>query len=627
MKASIFPILCLLAFLASCTSDPGSPHKDDSANPAHVQDLHSFAQPSKCVTGHLALDLSVNFETQTLEGTAVHTILNYGTDTFIVDTRDLEIIEIRIDDRDTVVEPTYTPVSEHLGRGLKIPVTRKTQQVTIRYRTSPDAAALGWLKPVQTADNTAPFLYTQGQAILTRTWIPLQDSPGIRFTYEATIRAPKGLMAAMSSTNPQNRTADGVYHFNMKQPVPGYLIALAVGNFDFAPIGARTGVYAEPSLLSKAAYEFGDMEKMLEIAEKLYGPYQWGRYDVIVLPPSFPFGGMENPKLTFATPTIIAGDRSLVALIAHEMAHSWSGNLVTNATWNDFWLNEGFTVYFEHRIMEALYGEEYTKMLMLLDFQDLESTIEDLGKDSKDTHLFLDLEGRDPDDGMTSVAYNKGAFFLKLLEAKAGRARFDEFLRGYFDTHKFQSMTTTRFLKYLDANLIKPDSIQVDVDAWVYGPGIPADCPEIVSDRFQKVDSVITIFEGGAIASSLSVENWSTHEWLHFIRHLPHTLSDARMGDLDRTFKFTTSGNSEIAAAWYELALRNKPSEGPGYAERIMPNIEAFLFKVGRRKFLMPIYRGMKETGRREAAVRIFERCKQNYHAVSQTSIADLLKT
>ncbi|HLF64837.1 MAG TPA: M1 family metallopeptidase [Saprospiraceae bacterium] len=622
MKYYLILISILIFSLIACKQENSS----SSQRPAVLtaSDAHSFARPEEVVTTHLTLDLNMNFDSKTITGTAVHTIQNHGADTFIVDTKGLMIEEVRLDDSDKSVTPLFGEEDAILGRALKIPVSRKTKTVAIKYSVPRDAAALGWLEPVQTAGKTSPFLYTQGQAILTRTWIPVQDSPGIRFTYEATIHVPPGLMAAMSATNPQQRSSDGVYRFKMDRPVPAYLIALAVGDFDFSPIGKRTGVYAEPPVVEKATYEFADMEKMVEIAEGLYGPYLWDRYDVIILPPSFPFGGMENPKLTFATPTVIAGDRSLVSLIAHELAHSWSGNLVTNATWNDFWLNEGFTTYFENRIMEALYGKEYADMLALLGYQDLQKTVEDLGKGSDDTHLLLDLGGRDPDDGMNSIAYEKGAFFLKRLEQAAGREKFDAFLREYFESHKFQSMSTAGFVSYLKENLLEPNKLDINVDAWVSGSGIPADCPVIESDRFVKVEAVVKTFIKGTPAADLPVREWTTHEWLHFIRHLPKDLNQRKMENLDATFSFSRSGNSEIAVAWYELAIRNTTPDN-NYAVAIMPQIEGFLTQVGRRKYLLPLYRAMKESGRLEEAQRIFLASRQNYHSVSNNTLSELL--
>jgi leukotriene-A4 hydrolase len=468
-----------------------------------------------------------------------------------------------------------------------------------------------------TADKNHPAPFTQGQAILTRTWIPCQDSPGIRITYDATMRVPKDLMAVMSATNPQKKSADGVYTFEMKQPIPAYLIALAVGDLEFRPIGDRTGIYAEPSVIDAAVNEFADMEKMLIAAENLYGAYDWERYDVIVLPPSFPFGGMENPRLTFATPTIIAGDRSLTSLIAHELAHSWSGNLVTNATWDDFWLNEGFTVYFERRIMEALYGEDYANMLSVLGHQDLVSDIHDL--EDADTHLKLDLKDRDPDDGMTDIAYEKGAFFLQLLERQVGREKFDEFVSKYFQKHKFQTITTEDFVKYLNEHLIQPNEIRLDLDEWIYGPGIPDNIFLRGSDRFKNVETQVEQFYKTNDVKGLNTSDWTTHEWLHFIRNIKPDTGNPMMAKLDTTFGFSDSGNSEILAAWFEVSIKN------GYALKILPKIEKFLTSVGRRKFLTPLYRGMKENDMYPQAKAIYAKARPNYHSVSRGTMDALM--
>jgi hypothetical protein len=361
---------------------------------------------------------------------------------------------------------------------------------------------------------------------------------------------------------------------------------------------------------------------MLESAEKLYGKYQWGRYDVIVLPPSFPFGGMENPRITFATPTIIAGDKSLVALVAHELAHSWSGNLVTNATWNDFWLNEGFTVYFENRIMEAVYGKDYADMLQVLEYDGLVETVNELGKDAADTHLKLNLKGRDPDDGVTDIAYNKGAYFLRLLESKVGREKWDEFVNNYFSAYAFKVMTTEEFIIYLNKNLIDPNKdkyADININDWIYAPGIPANCPIIVSERFDLVDAEIKRFNEGASADQLKTNNWSTHEWLRFIYQLPENIDLVQMKDLDNAFKFTGTGNSEIADAWYELAIKRNYSDA-------YKDIDKFLNSVGRRKFLTPLYKAMINSGQKEMALKIYDKARPGYHYVAQTTIDELLK-
>jgi leukotriene-A4 hydrolase len=423
-------------------------------------------------------------------------------------------------------------------------------------------------------------------------------------------------MAVMSAENPQQPSADGKYSFKMEQPIAPYLVALAVGDIAFQSVGPRTGVYAEPSMLEKVAWEFADMEKMVTTAESLYGPYAWGRYDLIVLPTGFPFGGMENPRMTFATPTVVTGDRSQVSLVAHELAHSWSGNLVTNATWNDFWMNEGFTVYFERRIMEALYGAEYTEMLAQLEYQELLEEIKGFGDDSPDTKLKSDFTGRNPDDGVTGIAYQKGSLFLMMLERLTDRTKWDEFLKSWFETNKFTSKTTEDFLAFLKKNYLDKYQLTTNVDEWVYGPGLPANCPKPSSIKLANVEKAAAL-----VATTLpDSKNWTPHEWVHFVRNLPKETNVEMLKKLDAKYKLTTSGNAEIRSAWYDSAIRK------GYVAEILPQIEEFLVNVGRRRFLMPVYTALKDTGHIEDARRIFAKAKPGYHAVSYVSIEELLK-
>ena len=618
----LFLFLITILLFTRC-AEPSTDKKVEKMN-AEVNprnDTHSYAQPEAAKTKHLNLNLEADFDKKILKGFASFDIENNQSDKIIFDVRDLNIEKVTMGTEEIPTTFTIGRETEFLGKPLEVVITPTTKKVTIYYSTSPDAAAVDWLNPQQTAGKKHPFLFTQGQAILTRTWIPCQDSPGIRITYNATIKVPKELLAVMSASNPTEKNDSGIYHFEMRQPIPPYLIALAIGDLAYGEIGERTAIYAEPTLLKASVYEFADMEKMLIAAEGLYGKYLWDRYDVIVLPPSFPFGGMENPRLTFATPTIIAGDRSLTALIAHEMAHSWSGNLVTNATWNDFWLNEGFTVYFERRIMEALYGKEYANMLAVLGYQDLVADVEDLGKDSKDTHLFLDLEGRDPDDGMTDIAYEKGAYFLMMLEGKVGREKMDNFLKTYFDSHKFQTLTTVEFIEYLNKNLIDKYKVDVNIEEWIYGPGIPANVTKVTTEKFAVVDQAVAKIKNGDDPKLLATSKWTTHEWLHFIRQLPTENENGLMKKLDNKFNFSTSGNSEILAAWFEIAIKN------GYAKNILSNVENFLVSVGRRKFLTPLYRAFKENGMLKTAQDIYKKARPNYHAVSTQTMDKLLKS
>jgi leukotriene-A4 hydrolase len=605
--------------------------KDELTNKEmKIVDHHSYAQPEEAVITHLNWLANIDFDTNTINASAEYDInTSNAAEKIILDINNLDIIAVEDQSGN---ELTFAVGEEKpfLGSPLIIQIKENTAKIKISYSTSPEAEALQWLSPQQTSAETMPFLFTQSQAILCRSWIPVQDSPGIRFSYNAHVTVPKGMLALMSAENPLAKSETGEYDFVMKQPIPAYLMALTAGDISYKKVGARTGVYAEPTIIKAAAWEFAEMEEMVIAAEELYGPYQWDVYDLIVLPPSFPFGGMENPRLTFATPTILAGDRSLTSLVAHELAHSWSGNLVTNANWDDFWLNEGFTVYFEQRIMEAVYGRDYSEMLAVLSMQDLEATITDLTNNGQivDTHLKLNLEDRNPDDGMTDIAYNKGYFFLRLLEEKVGRETFDKFLKAYFTENAFKSMTTDNFINYLNINLFEANGLAVDAalyDQWIYNPGLPENHPLPVSDRFDKVDAVVNdwlneIPIGLLIPQEdLLSKKWSSHEWLHFLRQLPDAMSMAQMAELDDYLQFTYSGNSEMLTAWMIHVIKHEYE--PGYQ-----NLENFLVNAGRRKFLVPLYGEMAKTEAGMAMARsIYAKARPNYHFVSVSTIDEML--
>jgi aminopeptidase N len=582
--------------------------RETDPKPTIAHDIHSYANPEHVLVRHLNLDLKIVFEQQTIQGTAILTIEQYGHDAkqLVLDSRALQIDETDVSpDGLKYREAQFTigKADKILGAPLQINIAPDTKFVKIRYSTDPTATALQWLAPEQTAGKQHPFLYTQSQAIHARSWIPLQDSPGIRVTFEARVHPPAGLQAVMGAALVDQNADDN--RFVMDQPIPSFLIALAVGDLAFQTTGPRTGVWAEPSIVQKAGAEFSDMEKMLEAAEKLYGPYRWGRYDVLVLPPSFPFGGMENPRLTFATPTIIAGDKSLVSLIAHEMAHSWSGNLVTNATWSDFWLNEGYTVYIERRILEELYGRRRAEMEAALGYQDLQ---EDLKSHSAaDQVLHVNLAGRDPDDGATAIPYEKGALFLRLIESAFGREKFDAYLKTYFDHFAFQSITTAQSLEYLRNHMPAP----ADVNEWVYRPGLPASARVPQSGAFESVDLQLTDWLRGM---KIDTAEWSTQEWLHFLRGLPRDLGAARMRRLDSAWKLTGSGNDEILDQWLLMAIRN-------HYEPADPRLEEFLMTVGRRKYVKPLYDALDL----KRATAIYDKARPMYHPITQATLDALI--
>lgn len=627
MTKKIFYLIVSTLIVVSC--DKSKNQASEETKKMKIEDVHSFSKPNEAVITHLDWTAHIDFDKRIITAVAKFDIdRNTNATVLILDTKKLKISNV-VDESGVNLNYIVGEPIEHLGQPLIINLSENSKSVNIAYTTSPEAEALQWLNPLQTAGKEQPFLFTQSQAILARSWIPIQDSPGIRFTYNATVTVPSNLMAVMSAENPKEKNDTGVYQFKMTQPIPAYLMALSVGDIKYASMGDRTGVYAEPSVLESAAYEFAETEKMIVAAEALYGPYQWEVYDLIVLPPSFPFGGMENPRLTFATPTILAGDRSLTSLIAHELAHSWSGNLVTNATWDDFWLNEGFTVYFEQRIMEAVFGRDYSEMLALLSLQGLEAEVDEMiaSGNGKDTNLKLSLVGRNPDDGMTSIAYDKGYNFLRMMEETVGRVIFDEFLKGYFTSNAFKVMTTEEFVLYMEKYLIKKNKLDIKPElynAWIYGEGLPENRPQPVSNKFTNVEAALANWNQNSdkkvLESDFGSAEWSSHEWLHFVRNLSDNITVADMNKLDVAFGFTKTGNSEILAAWLMHVISNNYTAG-------YQRLESFLVNTGRRKFLTPIYRQMKETeGQFDFANSIYQKARPNYHFVAVSSIDELLE-
>jgi len=600
-------------FLASCTNP-----KQEKSTLKYVDDPHSYAQPDKAVITHLDLDIDVDFNSEIIEGKATYKIENNNSSEIILDSKFLEIEKIQADGEDT--EFSLGEFDELLGQSLKITISKETKKITVFYKTTNKTEALQWLNPLQTTHKLYPFLYTQGWPILTRTWIPIQDSPQIRITYNATVRVPSELMAVMSAENPKKNNEKGEYKFKMQQPIPAYLIALAVGDIEYKAVSKRTGIYAEKSMVDKVQYEFSDMEKMVSTAESLYGEYAWEEYDVIVLPPSFPYGGMENPRLTFITPTLIAGDKSLTSLIAHELAHSWSGNLVTNATWDDFWLNEGFTTYFELRIMEALYGKDRANMLAFIYKHKLDAELENL-KDTPDaTKLKLNLNGRNPDDALNWIPYVKGYQLLRTLEETVGREKFDEFLRLYFQKYAFSTMTTEKFVIYLNENLLVKNEITFNTDDWIYKQGLPDNQAIIESDRFDNVEKVLNQFMENDTVKKDATNNWTTDEWTHFINSFPSDIGIEHLAKFDEAFDFTNSTNSYIAMVWYEQAINHDY-----HGNNVDARIENFLINIGRREYVSTIYQAYRRNGKIEEALKIYKKARPNYHPLIANTIDELL--
>ena len=591
-----------------------------------ARDIHSFARPLEARVTHVSLDLAVDFDSKRIGGTATLDVdRKPEAKEIVLDDKGLEIQAVA-DGSGKALAWKIGTADPNLGSPLAIALGPDTKQIKIRYKSAPDAGALQWLTPEQTAGKKRPFLFSQGESIENRSWIPTQDSPGIRQSWDATIHIPAGFTVVMSaprSAEPITQGGESVFNFRMNHSVAPYMIAIAAGDLVFKSLGPGTGVWTEPAMVDAAAAELSDTEKMVAAAEKLYGPYRWGRYDVLVLPPSFPFGGMENPNMTFLTPTFIAGDKSLVSLVAHELAHSWSGNLATNATWSDFWLNEGMTTYAERRIIESLYGKKVADQQVALGVDALHKQVKELGgPSSPDTRLHIDLKGRHPDDGLTDIAYEKGAAFLRTIEAAVGRERFDAFLKGWFERHSFQPVTTSMFLAEVRQQLIKGDKAleaKLKLDDWVGKPGIPANMVRPDPQAFAEVDRATAAFVRGGDPDSAAWSRWTTDERLRFLNRLPRRLAAPRLEALDRAFGLNRAGNMEVRFAWLDLAV-------PSRFDPAVPSLEQFLAAQGRRKFVRPLIAalGKDEAWGRPIAKRILDRNRAGYHPITARDLDKL---
>ncbi|TAA45271.1 M1 family metallopeptidase [Pseudoxanthomonas winnipegensis] len=636
MRSVLFTLSCAALLLSACSKESATSETAPTATPKAAavskpdrrHDESSYAQPEKVVIKDLALDVKLDFDTKQIGGTA----------TYRLDWKDPKATELVLDTRALTIEKvegagadgkTFAPLQYALadadktfGSKLTIQAPQRNPVVRVTYHTSPDASGLQWLAPSMTEGKQLPFMFSQSQAIHARSWVPLQDTPGVRFTYTAHVTSRPDVMVLMSAGNDPAAVRDGDYFFVQNKPIPSYLLAIAAGDLVFRKLSDRAGIWAEPAMADKAAAEFADTEKMITTTEDLYGPYRWGRYDILVLPPSFPFGGMENPTLTFATPTVIVGDKSLVSLVAHELAHSWSGNLVTNASWKDIWLNEGFTTYVQGRITEAVYGQEMAEMERQIDQTDLLNELKDMTP-AQQALALPPLGETDPDEALSQVAYVKGAWFLQFLEQRFGRAVFDPFLRGWFNDHAFQSATTDQFVAYMKQHLLpkNPNAVtQAELDAWLDQPGIPAFATRAQSRGFALVDTARIAWLGsGTLPSKQVTEDWVTQQWVHFIEGLGQTLPVDKLKQLDAAYRFTGTPNGEIAMRWYPLAIRSGDQE-------VWPAAGEFIGRVGRRKLIMPIYAELVKTPEGlQFAREVFAKAKPGYHPITTGSVEAML--
>ena len=576
-------------------------------------DPHSHTDTTQPHQRHLSWAAEVDFTGRALRATAILRF-DRGGGPVDLDTRGLEIQSVQAPDGAPLLFE-LGPAETILGQRLRVELAAGVETCVIRYRTGADASALQWLEQEQTAGGKAPFLYSQCQAIHARSVVPLQDTPRLRITYDAALTIPAGLRALMAA-GAVGREVDGaraVERYRMNEPIPPYLFAFAVGDLDSRDLGPRSRVWAEPSIVERAAREFVGVDGMLTSAEALFGPYSWGRFDLLVLPPSFPYGGMENPRLTFLTPTLLTGDRSLVNVVAHELSHSWTGNLVTNASAEDFWLNEGFTVFAERRILEVLEGPEMVALHAAVGRQALDEAVANFRDRPELTRLRTRLAGVDPDDAFSQVPYEKGYLFLRALEDAVGRPAFDRFLKRYMDAFRFQSITTEELLGLIRAEL--PGALEaVNAPRWIDGEGVPPGAPAARSSRLEQVERLRTQ------APPREASDWSPWEWQVYLNHLPRPSPSELVTALDERFHLTEAANPEVLVAWLTVAVRS------GHVPAVR-RTETLLGEVGRMKYLKPLYAALiAGPGTRSLAEACARRYRKRYHVIAAAGVDALLR-
>lgn len=602
-------------------------------------DYRSYANVDEFRLVHLELILEVDFANRELEGTVVLELkrVDLHSTELVLDTKGLRILTVselsgNFMGATEKTKPIWVTRPFHLGKSNPelgsplfidlAPSKDGIETVKVEYETTDQSSALQWRVPEKKDGKPRPYLYAAPGPIQARSWIPLQDTPKVRVTYKAFVKTGEGFLAVMGAGNDPKVKRNGNYNFLMPRAVPTDLLNLAIGDLDFRETGRRSGVFAESSLAKPAAKEFADTEAMLAAAEQLLGHYPWGRFDQLVMPPAFPIGAAAYPAVAYVSPTLIAGDKSLQSALANALAQSWSGQLVTNATWRDRWLNQAFAAYLQRRIMSVVAGEQREAIQEILDVEAFRAALSACAGD--DQLLGTDLTDVESDEVCAGVAAEKGSLLLTWLEAKFGRDKFDGFLRGYFAHFAGQAVSTEQFQGYLQENLLDryPGiATRANVDAWISNPGIPEDAVLPAAGAAASIDAARAAFISGKVpAAKIDARDWVGTQWIYFLRGMPAAAQLAQLSELDRAFSLTTTRNAEVAEAWLLLAIRRdyRPAFG---------RLEDYLKSVGRTRLIVPLYAELAKTPAGfDFAKRVYAAARPGYNAQAAERIDALVK-
>ena len=602
----IIPLLVAVA-LTSCTNSP----KEVAEKIQVAKDPHSYANFDQVRVTHLDWDALIDVPKKLIEATEELTIeqIQPGEE-LVLDSKGIEIKSIAVAPTDKKYATTTWKLDandEILGQALRIKILPDTRFVKIAYVVEADAEGLLYMDANQSLTGK-PFVFSQSESLFARSWLLLQDAPQVRFTFSAKVQLPKGdssLVLMSAPDNPKQVNPSGVYEFHQKNPLPSYLMSLAVGPLQYTNLGKRTGFYAEKPLVSKAKQDLAPVEKMLEASEKCFGAYPWERYDVLVLPERFPFGGMENPCITYASGTIITGDSSLVNVVIHEICHSWFGNLVTHSNWADIALTEGFTTWGELTVNRMLNGDELGDMLWINEIAALKEELE--GYKPEQTQLYREM--KNPEDLFDYIPYTKGALFLEALKNQIGLERTLALLNKYLKKFAWKAASVEGFLSFLKAEISAEEYTTLKADAWFYEPGLPSNSPSFESPAFQTIGRSAKNWKN---VKELSIATWKTPHWLHFLNSVyEQGATVEQLKQLEATHHLTQK-NSEIKLRFYRIAVKNN-------FEAVFPAMEAFLMKVGRKKLIVPIYKELCGVNKGDYARKLIK--KANYHPITQIAI------
>lgn len=596
-------------------------------------------------TKHTTANFEIDFDAKHLKGDVTLSLerLARSESSITLDTSYLDVSSVKVQGEEAKFELTSSRQGPY-GSPLKIIVSEKHQgpqfDVNISVKTTKDCTALQWMTPAQTSNKKHPYMFSQCQAIHARSLFPCQDTPDVKSTYTFNIRSSLPVLASGLPTGARDfkhgqegKPGTLLYTFNQPIPMASYLFALASGDLASASIGPRSSVWTGPEELTACQWEFAaDTEKYIQTAESIVSPYAWTQYNILVLPPSFPYGGMENPIFTFATPTVVSGDRQNVDVIAHELSHSWSGNLVSNASWEHFWLNEGWTTYLERRLQAAIHGGfQHRDFSAIIGWKALTDSINQFGTDHEFTKLIPNLKGQDPDDAFSSIPYEKGFTFLLHLEKLLGLEKWDAFIPHYFKTYSRKSVDSYEFkstlLAFFATDATATEKLNsLEWDSWFYSPGFPPK-PDFDTSLVDECYDLAAKWTAAVHAPRsftphpADVEGWTANQLLVFLETLQTAsplLTPQLVQSLGAAYSLRSSRNVEVLSRYYVLGLK------AGDEVVYQPAAE-LLSRVGRMKFVRPLFKGLL---RRDAGLarRTVEANREFYHPICWGMIEKILK-